>query len=103
MNSRATALSKTNRSLFAKPGSNRARLLQRCLQRGDGGIADCLLLSPQVVAEKSIARDVAGIHTRQGMVHQEVHVDFVDASRLPDRAVRLAQVVAPLRQLGAIL
>lgn len=35
-----------------------------------------LLLFATVIAEKPAPRDVTGVHARQGVVHQQVDVDF---------------------------
>ena len=49
------------------------------------------------------ARDVAGIHPWQGVVHEQVYVEVVDPGGLADRSVGLTKVVTPFRQDGSLL
>src|ERR1700742_2847807 len=55
-----------------------------------------LLLLTEVIPEQSITRNVPCIHARKRMVHQEMNVEFRNTCRLCERAIALAQVVAPL-------
>jgi len=49
-----------------------------------------------MVLEKFVSGDVAGIHSRDGMVHQEFGVDFGHASGGRKGPKGLAEIVAPL-------
>jgi len=50
-----------------------------------------------------VSRDVARIHARERVVHQQSGVEFGNACRLRERAEALAKVVASLREHGPIL
>jgi hypothetical protein len=66
------------------------------------GAADCLLLLAQMVAEKLMPSDVASIHARDGVVHEELGVDFRDAGGCRNGAKSLPKIIAPLGELTPI-
>jgi hypothetical protein len=60
----------------AKPNANNFILVTQRVDACKDGAADCLLLLSQMVAEKLMPSDVAGVHPRDGVVHEELGVDF---------------------------
>jgi hypothetical protein len=56
-----------------------------------------------MIAQQLGASDVAGVHTRDRVVHHQVHVDLGEAAGLPECPIALAQVVAPLEEGLALL
>lgn len=54
-----------------------------------------MLLLAQVIAEQTMPRNISSVHTRQRVVHQQVHVEVVDPGRLSNSTVGLTEIITP--------
>jgi hypothetical protein len=69
----------------------------------ENDLRDPRLLPAKVITKQSLSSDVACIHSRQRVVHEEMNVELRHASSLRERPIGLAEFVAPLRKISAIL
>ncbi len=55
-----------------------------------------------MVFQQLVTSDVTLVHSRYGMVHQQMNIELRNLHGLSDRTIALAQIIAPLGQFGPI-
>ena len=70
-------------------------LRKRLTERGKHNSTDSLLLAAQVVFNQLVSSDIACVHTRDRMVHEELGIEFGNAGNGGNRPKCLTKVIAP--------
>src|SRR5579864_9755919 len=80
----------------AEPASQSLIFHKRSSQRRKHSATDSLLLLAQVVFKKLVPSDVAGVHSGNRVIHQELRIDLGHTGGGRDGSECLSKVIAPL-------